>query len=281
MSSEPPEKKRRVSDSGEDKTNDEDKLAADDASAGGAEEEDWTYDRLWDDKDISGNWDKRNVKFWKTQKADIRGATGGGVSKRDLAYSKDFMHKLRQRVLNSDADEARFKKALDLGAGIGRVSNAILKDYCSHVDLVEFVDKHLKKAKETLEGTTGCTFDFHHKSVQEFQPEPATYDLVWSQWILMYLMDADAIALLKKLGPSLTKGGVIVMKENMIHTDEMTYFDRADGELWEPGNGTGPVSVVRTQMHYEDLIERANLTIRSSEVQQDPSKKTMPMIIFE
>ena len=40
------------------------------------------------------------------------------------------------------------------------------------------------------------------------------YDLILVQWTLMYLVDADAVALLRRLGAGLRAAGLLVLKEN-------------------------------------------------------------------
>ena len=59
-----------------------------------AAEEEWTYDRLWDDKEVSNGWHMRNVRFWKTQGTNVHGMTGGGVSQKDLAFSAKALSEL-------------------------------------------------------------------------------------------------------------------------------------------------------------------------------------------
>mmetsp|Transcript_76921 Transcript_76921/g.220255 ORF Transcript_76921/g.220255 Transcript_76921/m.220255 type:complete len:288 (-) Transcript_76921:70-933(-) len=252
--------------------------------ADAAEEEEvaeWTYDRLWDDPEISQGWHTRNVKFWRSQGADVRGATGGGVSQRDLAFSKGAV-----ATLAKGHSGGRFGPALDLGAGIGRVTEGVLRHHCEHVDLVEFVQKHLQKAKEKLSPAPaakkkGCTFAFHNAAVQKFDIPAQHYEFIWCQWLLMYLTDADALSLLRRLGPGIAADGMLVVKENVSTPDKLTYFDGADGELWEGGDGgSGPVSVVRTELHYEDLFQRAGLLVKDQQLQQDPAGKTMDMALF-
>lgn len=240
----------------------------------------WSYERLWDDLEISRGWHSRNVRFWRAQAADVRGATGGGVSQRDLEFTRKAVTTLAS--VGQGAQRARFERALDLGAGIGRVTDAVLRHCCRHVDLVEFVQKHLCKAKERLPaaGKGGCTFTFHCCAVQKFQVPHSSYNLIWCQWLLMYLTDADALDLLRRLRPGLAEGALLLVKENISTPDELTYFDAADGELWADGSAGGPVSCVRTELHYEDLFERAGLKIKEQKLQRDATGKTMDMMLY-
>lgn len=242
------------------------------------EELEWSYDRLWDSREISQGWHRRNVKFWQAQGDNLRGMTGGGVSQRDLAFSEkafsDLVHQTRSGL--------PFGRALDCGAGIGRVSAHVLRRFCSHIDLVEFVKKHLAKAKAQLspKGKGGCTFAFHNASMQTFRIAAKVYDLIWCQWLLMYLTDADALDLLRRAREGLSSGGLLIVKENVSTHDKATYFDDADGELWIEGEPGAPVSCVRTALHYEDLFERAGLQVTEERMQQDLGPDTMEMVWY-
>merc|ERR1719443_1302649 len=105
----------------------------------------WSYDRLWDAQQISVGWHSRNIRFWRSQSADVRGVTGGGVSKKDLEFSQRMLADLVQ-----ERGGKNFDRVLDCGAGIGRVTAAVLRRHSAHVDLVEFVKKHLQKARQSL-----------------------------------------------------------------------------------------------------------------------------------
>jgi len=240
-------------------------------------EPEWSYDRLWDAAEVSSGWHGRNVRFWRSQSADMRGATGGGVTQFDVGFSRQAL-----RALATARGGKRFARALDLGAGIGRVTDGVLRHHCRHVDLVEFVSKHLQRAKQLLpaKGKSGCTFSFHAAAVQKHPVPARSYDLVWCQWLLMYLTDADVLTLLRRLAPGLCTDGFLLVKENVSTPEKLTYFDAEDGELWEEGDGGRPVSCVRTRLHYEDLFERAGLRVRAAKVQHDSSSKIMDMVLF-
>mmetsp|Transcript_23081 Transcript_23081/g.72557 ORF Transcript_23081/g.72557 Transcript_23081/m.72557 type:complete len:284 (+) Transcript_23081:47-898(+) len=241
--------------------------------------DEWSYDRLWDAPEVSDGWHTRNLRFWRSQAADVRGATGGGVSRGDLAFTRGVLEELvRER------GGKRFSSALDCGAGIGRVTDAVLRRCCCHVDLMEFVRKHLAIARARLPaaGKSGCTFGFHCSSAQNFDIAPGKYDLIWCQWLLMYLTDEDALDLLRRARKGLAPGGLLLLKENVSTADKATYFDDADGELWLEGISPGaPVSCVRTPMHYEDLLERAGLRAQRERRQTDETGRIMDMVLYE
>lgn len=57
-----------------------------------------------------------------------------------------------------------------------------------------------------------CTFILGR--LEDFTPAAGTYDLIWAQWVLQYLTDADAARALGALGRSLSPAGLLVLKEN-------------------------------------------------------------------
>lgn len=239
--------------------------------------EEWTYDRLWDAREIAQGWNHRNTRFWRSQTADVRGTTGGGVSQPDLVFSRQAL-----AALVAARGGGRFHRALDLGAGVGRVTDAVLRHHCEHVELVEFVQKLLQKAKAKLPaaGKAGCTFSFKAAAAQKFEVPVKSYDLIWVQWLFMYLTDADVLKVLKRLARGLSSGGILLVKENVSTPGVLTYFDRPDGEQWGEGDQQGPTSVVRTNVHYEDLFERAGLSAWAQKLDHDPTEENTDKIIW-
>lgn len=77
--------------------------------------------------------------------------------------------------------------AMDVGAGIGRISVGLLTPRYSKVSVVEsdsrFVIKAVEALKESLHRTYNCRLQ-DYKCV-----ESQAYDLIWIQWVLMYASD--------------------------------------------------------------------------------------------
>eukprot|EP00927_Polykrikos_kofoidii_P072041 TRINITY_DN68211_c0_g1_i1.p1 TRINITY_DN68211_c0_g1~~TRINITY_DN68211_c0_g1_i1.p1 ORF type:complete len:796 (-),score=131.25 TRINITY_DN68211_c0_g1_i1:29-2239(-) len=242
----------------------------------------------WTPEVVNG-WHQRNMLFWGDEPANVDGMTGGGVSEKDLLFSEPLLQKLATRC--GSADGGRFARALDVGAGIGRVSQALLAHWCDRIDLLEPVQKHLDKARQQLGGPS-WPGEFRLGTLQTLPTPPADerYDLVWCQWLLMYITDADVLAFLRKAGEELlAPAGILVVKENIAQKAIGTYFDDKEGELWTPpavnSKATetpaerGPVSVVRTQTHYESLFQQAGLTMLFAKPQRF-SNEDMPMVFF-
>lgn len=128
-------------------------------------------------------------------------------------------------------------RALDCGAGIGRVARDLLAPLFGHVDLVEQSARLLEESKVALadceaqvgmrycstlqvrccSGIGRCSAVLSLVStapltlaiatvlvhvarfLQEFSPPDASYDVIWLQWCVGYLTDADFVACLQRL----------------------------------------------------------------------------------
>ncbi|CAI5990799.1 unnamed protein product [Closterium sp. NIES-64] len=89
---------------------------------------------------------------------------------------------------------------------------------------------------------------------QEFSPDAERYDVVWVQWCIGHLTDADLIAFLHRCLAGLRPGGIIVLKENTCQKGFV--LDKADS------------SVTRSDAYFRDLFKQANLQLLKSKVQR-------------
>ena len=151
-------------------------------------------------------------------------------------------------------------RALDVGAGIGRVTADTLLPLIHDVVLLEPVESlfqaavvqghasaahapsknesklHLQKRKwkgiadgsksvTFLQGTLQACDPAHPSQAATFRArvghkpispdDESGFDVVWCQWCLSYMTDADLISFLKRSQTALRKGGAIVVKENV------------------------------------------------------------------
>lgn len=179
------------------------------------------------------------------------------------------------------APSRRFR-ALDVGAGIGRVTSDTLLHLVSDVVLLEPVESLIQAAlsqgrasavkapskdesriplqkrkwKGIADGSKSVTF--LQGTLQACDPanplrtatflgrvgylppspdDESGFDVVWCQWCLTYLTDADLITFLKRSQAALRKEGpgVIVVKENVCRDDEggvpKISFDETDSSV--------------------------------------------------
>ncbi|XP_059642006.1 phosphomethylethanolamine N-methyltransferase-like [Cornus florida] len=108
------------------------------------------------------------------------------------------------------------KSVLELGAGIGRFTGELAKK-AGHVLALDFIESVIKK-NESING--------HYKNVNfmcadvtspdlEFSAE--SMDLIFSNWLLMYLSDREVENLVERMVKWLKVGGFIFFRESCFH----------------------------------------------------------------
>ena len=123
-------------------------------------------------------------------------------------------------------------RALDCGAGIGRISKHLLTKHFSKVDLVEQNRIFLEKAKDYLKdseqaGTLFCC------GLQNFVPEQNHYDIIWCQWVLGHLTDDHLVEFFQRCLNGLKSNGFVIVKENVTSSGE-TEMDDEDSSVTRP-----------------------------------------------
>lgn len=62
------------------------------------------------------------------------------------------------------------------------------------------------------------------------QSESERYDLIWNQWCVGHLTDAQLVTYLERSGKALQAGGLIIVKENLSTSGE-DMFDELDSSV--------------------------------------------------
>jgi hypothetical protein len=120
--------------------------------------------------------------------------------------------------------------SVDVGGGIGRVSEKVLLKCFEFVDLQDQQESFLSQARHRLhqyvrQSRLRQTFA---SPLQIFTPMAHEYDLMWIQWVIGYLPDADLVQTLDRLRTGLKPGkGVIVIKDNVSY-EEDNIIDKDD-----------------------------------------------------
>lgn len=93
---------------------------------------------------------EKSKNYWSNVPASVNGMLGGFSSLTiiDIQDSDLFLRKLFQMEDGPSND-----RALDCGAGIGRITENLLCKHFKHVDMVEQNEKFLEKAKLICRGT--------------------------------------------------------------------------------------------------------------------------------
>ncbi|GAV07459.1 hypothetical protein RvY_17289 [Ramazzottius varieornatus] len=200
-------------------------------------------------------------EYWSHIPATVDGMLGGlsRVSGADTSFSDRILSKFLKR----NPIENGF--VLDVGAGIGRVTKHLLAKHFGRIHMLE-ADQHFVDASEKYLGPEAskkvekkfCT------KLQDFYPEPETYNCIWIQWVLPHLRDEDFIAVMMRLKAALisSSNAVIFVKENMSKAEDE--FDEVDN------------SVTRPHDRFLSLFKEAGLTVL-----QDAKQTNFPKNLYE
>jgi len=181
------------------------------------------------------DWYIKSRKHWSSVPPTIDGVLGGmeHVHEDDIRESKAFIKSL---------ESVGRERALDCGAGIGRISKYLLCPIFQITDVMERSQHMIDVAKASLPAM----------SVGEFLPvsmEEAmlrhTYDLIAIQWAAAYLKDSDLASFLSRCKAALNGNGVIFVKDNI--SDDDLFVSRKD------------FSRTRSDSHYKGIFKEAGL----------------------
>ncbi|KAF6214967.1 hypothetical protein GE061_009712 [Apolygus lucorum] len=181
---------------------------------------------------VGGNefYDKAK-EYWSNIQPTVDGVLGGfgHISQSDITGSEQFL----RDVFKLDRPPGR-GRALDCGAGIGRVTKHLLANFFAKVDLVDQNKDFVNKATEYV-GEIPQIGNLYVAGLQEFQPTEK-YDVIWCQWVLGHLTDDHLVEFFMKCQNCLAERGMIVIKENHtssgeVDVDEETGFPRVQRGL--------------------------------------------------
>ncbi|KAJ4286784.1 hypothetical protein N0V90_013036 [Kalmusia sp. IMI 367209] len=230
-----------------------------------------------------------SIEYWNSVSADTNGMLGGfpQTSRIDLQGSSNFLTKLR-RTKSTSASKLPLHpldRVADCGAGVGRITKEFLLKVSKRVDVVEPVTKFTDElvqslgsgewagdGEATIEGK-GQVGDVINLGLQDWVPETGAYDIIWNQWCLGHLTDAQLVAYFKRCKDGLVKEegreSWIVVKENM-STDFMKkdIYDEEDS------------SVTRSDEKFRQLFKEAGLKIVATELQKGFPRELFPVRIY-
>jgi protein N-terminal methyltransferase len=86
----------------------------------------------------------------------------------------------------------------------------------------------ISKFSDNLRGKDGIG-KICNVGLEDWSPE-TKYDLIWNQWCLGHLTDAQLVMYLGKCGSALKDGGMVIVKENM-STNGEDVFDELDSSV--------------------------------------------------
>jgi protein N-terminal methyltransferase len=197
---------------------------------------------------MSNDWYERSRRYWSNVAPTVDGVLGGlqHVHDDDIRESRAFIESLPS--VGRD-------RALDCGAGIGRISKHLLCPLFTTTDVMERSSQMLDTARATLPAS----------AIGEFIAEPIEnvvlrhrYDLIAIQWVAAYLKDADLSDFLHRCKTALRPNGVVYLKDNI--SDDALFVSEED------------CSRTRSDRHYKRIFTKAGLRcIDERDQQQWPS----------
>ncbi|XP_038064075.1 N-terminal Xaa-Pro-Lys N-methyltransferase 1-like [Patiria miniata] len=192
--------------------------------------------------------------YWEDIPPTVNGMLGGygTISSADVKGSIKFIKPMLMCEWN---ERVGSEKALDCGAGIGRVSKHVLLPLFQSVDLVEQEQKFLDEAPSFLGEASSNVGKYICCGLQDFVPQPKHYDVIWCQWVLGHLTDEHLVNFFKRCKEGLKDGGVMCIKENI--SREGVIFDEQDS------------SVTRSSKELTKIFRKAGLKIFREEVQRN------------
>lgn len=158
-------------------------------------------------------------------------------------------------------------RALDCGAGIGRITKRLLLPNFSHVDMVELNQDFLDEARHYLADNASRVERYICSGLQNFTPDERRYDVIWCQWVLGHLTDEDLIGFFRRCQHGLSEQGVIIVKENTTAVGT-TDFDTTDS------------SIIRSKNAMEEIFKKAGLRILKEEKQKRFPKEIYDVYMF-
>ncbi|ETK83171.1 hypothetical protein L915_11577 [Phytophthora nicotianae] len=109
------------------------------------------------------------------------------------------------------APSMEHKDVLELAAGIGRYTS-VIATMAKSVTAVEFIEDFIK-VNEDKNGHLG-NIKFLCKDVVHLEAEPNSFDVIFSNWILMYMEDEEVKEFAKKAVKWLRPGGKLFFRES-------------------------------------------------------------------
>ncbi|KAI0362138.1 hypothetical protein OH77DRAFT_1466527 [Trametes cingulata] len=279
---------------------------------------------------------EEGIKYWESQPANYDGVLGGfgngSLPRVDALGSRQFlMHLLPElctvpsaiRPLNPSRTLSARPRALDVGAGVGRVTADVLLHLFADVLLVEPVESFIGEAlrrgrasESTAPGSAASIAEdnnpeaapwkgiqdkrksvtFVQATLQDFDPaRPSAsahakvlgrvgyvpdgeddldsgFDVVWCQWCLGALNDADLVAFFRRSKAALRDParGLIVVKENLCSEkgEPRAVFDESDSSL------------TRSDLAWKKAFADAGLRIIHEQVQQGFPEGLYPVKMY-
>ncbi|XP_069750218.1 phosphoethanolamine methyltransferase isoform X2 [Narcine bancroftii] len=146
--------------------------------------------------------------FWEEH------SRGGTIEEMMLDSSAALINLQEKPEILSLLPDTDGKRVLELGAGIGRFTGHLAK-IASHVTTVDFMEKFVVKNRE-LNGHRS-NINFLQADITQLELPSNSFDLIFSNWLFMYLTDAELVGLVGRLLNWLQPGGFLFFRESCFY----------------------------------------------------------------
>ena len=206
-----------------------------------------------------------------------------------LVGSSTFLAKLRRSRLGAGpkAPLPLLDRVADCGAGIGRITKGLLLGVGRRVDVVEPVKKFTDELVAEVENTgaeaagaeaagRGQVGEVFNVGLQDWDPARGAYNLIWNQWCVGHLTDAQFVAYLGRCKDGLVKPEGDEKVEAWIMVKENLSTDIRHRDIYDEEDS----SVTRSDEKFRKLFKDAELKIVATELQRGMPKELYPVRIY-
>ena len=248
----------------------------------------------------------QGLEYWNSIKPTVHGMLGGypQVSMVDLRGSYAFFRKIQKlhpytppypsnpgatvpraslegdevdtkNMLDKEGDIPMLARGLDVGAGIGRVTAGFLSRICKTIDIVEPIAAFASQVTAQKMAGSGTVGDIFVTGLQDWTPKPSVkYDVIWAQWCLGHLTDAQLVEFLKKGKGCLRRDGWFVVKENL--STDTGQGRMAAKDVYDEVDS----SVTRRDTTFRRCFQEAGIRVVRSELQRGLEKGLLPVRFY-
>ena len=168
--------------------------------------------------------------------------------------------------------------ALDLAAGIGRVTEFVLSNFFKEIDLVEKDKKFIDKCKVKFSSNDKIK-KIYMESLENFKFEKK-YDLIWIQWCLENLEDEDLEPFLKKCYDNLNEDGIIIVKENLYNLEGEGEEEEEEEDNYQFKYSELDYSKQRPDAFYINLFVKNKFKIKLHFLNPNWPEDMMPLCVY-
>ncbi|KAG0714966.1 Phosphoethanolamine N-methyltransferase [Chionoecetes opilio] len=131
-----------------------------------------------------------------------------------LSHEAVYLHENDQNEIFSYLPSYQGKRVLELGAGIGRFTSK-LATMAGHVTAVDFMEQYIEENRAENGHLNNVTFKC--ADVTKLTFPAGSFDLVFSNWLFMYLSDAETSGVFHEVLNWLKPDGHFFLRESCYH----------------------------------------------------------------